>query len=143
MHSIATYPMPGNCCPAIVSPKPIGCTLKGLIDDHGTAYAVFETADGGQHILQVGLVDLLPFDSFRDRVREVLRLNIEYRGRNWFRDVMNAAERGGVEITIDQLTLAFWMGDDWISFDEARYIAEIAMTPTVKLAWLAERGAAG
>jgi len=133
---------PASNALAIVPPRPQACTLKGLIDDHGTAYAIFETADGGQHIMQVCLVDLLPFDSFADRVKRVLRIDVRYSGQNWFRDVMNAAERGGVEITIDQLTLAFWMGDDWISFDEARYVAEIAMSPTVKLAWLAEQGAA-
>ncbi len=114
-------------------PPAVPVMLTGLLHENGQLFTVFAAGDS-ERIIEAELYDILPFDNFRQHVHERLDLRVVYRRGRWFADVIEAAERGGIAIEVDDLTRCIWLNDRQLSYAEAGYAAEIMLSPVVRLA---------
>jgi hypothetical protein len=114
--------------------------LTGLLHENGQLFAVFAAGDS-ERIIEAELYQILPFENFRQHVYERFALRTVYHRGRWFADVIDAAERGGIAIEVDDLTRCIWLNDRQLSYAEAGYAASVMLSPVVRLA--AKLGVAG
>ena len=114
-------------------PPAVPIELKGILHENGQMFVVFAAGDS-ERIIEAELYDILPFANFRQHVSERLDLRIVYRRGRWFSDVIEAAERGGIAIEVNDLTRCLWLNDRQLSYADAGYAASIMLSPLVRLA---------
>lgn len=112
-------------------PPAVPIDLTGLLHENGQLYAVFK-AGGAERIIEAELWDVLPFDCFRRLILDRFGIRVVYKGGRWFKDVVEAAKRGGIDVTVDALTKTLWLNSKHIPFAECGYIAETVMSPMVQ-----------
>jgi hypothetical protein len=112
-------------------PPAVPIKLTGLLHENGQLFAVF-AADDAERIIEAELWDVLPFDCFRRLILDRFNLRVVYNGGRWFKDVVDAAKRGGIEVTVDALTKTLWLNSKHIPFAECGYIAETVLSPMVQ-----------
>ena len=108
-------------------------TLKGILHENSQMFVVFAAGDS-ERIIEAELYEILPFENFRRHVCERFDLRTVYRGGQWFTDVIEAAERGGIEVEVDDLTRCLWLNERQLSYAEAGYAASVMLSPVVRLA---------
>lgn len=121
-------------------PPAVPITLKGILHENGQMFVVFAAGDS-ERIIEAELYQVLPFSNFRQHICERFDLRIVYRGGQWFTDVVEAAERGGIAVEADDLARCLWLNDRQLSYAEAGYAASVMLSPVVRLA--NKLGAAG
>jgi hypothetical protein len=84
-------------------------------------------------MIEAEFYDLLCFETFRRHVCERFDLRTVYRGGRWFRDVVGAAKRGGVEIVADDLARVLWLNSKQIPYAECGHVAETILSPMVRM----------
>jgi hypothetical protein len=112
-------------------PPAVPLTLTGLFHENGQLFDIFRAGDSDR-IIEADLWDVLPFDCFRRLIFERFGLRVVYRGGRWFKDVIEAAKRGGIEVTVDALTKTMWLNSGSLSFADAQDIAETVLSPMVQ-----------
>lgn len=89
-------------------------------------------AGDSERIVEAELRDLIPFDNFRRLVLDRCGERVIYTSGQWFRDLLEASERGGVAIEVDHLAQAIWINEHSLPFAEAGYIAELMLSPAIR-----------
>lgn len=117
-----------------VAPAPaVPIELKAILHEHGETFVIFNVGTT-QRIIDAELRDLLPYDNFRRLVLDRLGIRVVYRRGRWFRDVVEAAERGGAVVTPEALARAIWINEAKLEWAEADYLAELILSEEVRAA---------
>lgn len=112
-------------------PPAVPIELTGLLHEGGQLFAVFKAGDA-ERIIEAEIYDILPFENLRRHIFERFDLRVVYRGGRWFKDVIAAASRGGIQIEVDDLARCLWLNEKQLSYAEAGYLAETVLSPMVQ-----------